>query len=134
MEKRFRKWLLVPALLFHVGIAIVLGILTFALIMMAALLYSFAPSSSPTRPVWSRNSCSIAVILQQPAESRVAAYLSPGWPAGIAAVFGSIEFLRNEPPVPSQNGLRLSNTGNLCQRFPSEALTNLGERGPFRIG
>ena len=55
-------------------------------------------------------------------------------PAGIAALFGSIELLRNELPVPSQNGVRLGNAGDLCQRLPPEALTNLGEGGPFRIG
>src|SRR5215469_15211771 len=55
-------------------------------------------------------------------------------PTGIAAVFGSIELLRDELSVPSQNGVRLGNTGHLRQRLSAEALTNLSERGPFRIG
>jgi hypothetical protein len=55
-------------------------------------------------------------------------------PAGVAAVFGSVELLGNELPVPSQNGVRFSHTGHLRQHFPAEALTNLGQRGSFRIG
>jgi len=55
-------------------------------------------------------------------------------PTRVAAEFGSIEFLRNQLPVPSQNGVRLGNAGDLCQRFAPEALPNVSKRGSFRIG
>src|SRR5687768_15939075 len=54
--------------------------------------------------------------------------------ARIGTVFGAIELAGNEPAIPSQDGIRLRGTGHLLQSLPSEALSNLGQCAPLRIG
>jgi hypothetical protein len=55
-------------------------------------------------------------------------------PSGIAAVLGSVEFAHDPSSVPSQYGVRLGYSGHLGQGLAPESSTNLGERGPLRIG
>ncbi len=55
-------------------------------------------------------------------------------PTGIGSAFGSVELLCDMLSVSSQNGVGFGHASYLGQSFASESLTDLGERGPLRIG
>jgi len=53
--------------------------------------------------------------------------------ARILPVFGTIEFLSDESPIPSQNGVRFCNASDLSKRLSSQALSNFSECDAFGI-
>ena len=53
--------------------------------------------------------------------------------AWIAALFRTVEFAGDQPSVPCQDRVWLGNLGYLSQRFASETLTDLRQRGPLGV-
>jgi hypothetical protein len=47
---------------------------------------------------------------------------------------GSVRLLRNQAPVPGQNGIRLGPLRDVFQSFASKPFGNLGQRDSLRIG
>jgi hypothetical protein len=52
----------------------------------------------------------------------------------IGAAFGAVELAGNQATIPSQDGLWFGDTGDLLQMLPPEALANLSECAPLRVG
>ena len=52
---------------------------------------------------------------------------------GITTMAGSVKLLRNQRPVPGQNGIRLGPLRDVFQRFASKPFGNLGQRDSLRI-
>jgi hypothetical protein len=46
---------------------------------------------------------------------------------------GSVKLLRNQAPVPGQNGIRLGHLRDVFQRFASKPFGNPGQRDSLRI-
>ena len=55
------------------------------------------------------------------------------WPTGIEAVLRAVE-LAGDPTVPSQDRIWFRHAGDLPELNPSEALADLGEGEPLRVG
>jgi hypothetical protein len=53
--------------------------------------------------------------------------------ARILPVFGAVELLGHQSPVPSQDGIRLGNAGNLSERLSTQAFADFGQRGALTI-
>ena len=47
---------------------------------------------------------------------------------------GSVKLLRNQAPVPGQDGIRLGYLRDVFERFTSKPFGNLGQRDPLWIG
>jgi len=56
-----------------------------------------------------------------------------GGAAWIVSVFGTIKLLGDEPSIPSQDGVRLGDAGDLSERFASYTPPDLGEGGALGI-
>jgi hypothetical protein len=55
------------------------------------------------------------------------------WAPGIRTLLRAIELLRNQPPVPGQNGGRFGRAGNLGQILTAEAFADFGQRRSLLI-
>ena len=55
------------------------------------------------------------------------------WAAWILPMFGAVELLGDKLPIPSQDGIRFGDAGDLCEHLAAQSLPNLGEGGALRI-
>jgi len=75
-----------------------------------------------------------AGVLPSHADDEVSDFTPESRPPRIATVFGTIEFLSYQSPIPRQNGVGLGYTCDSFQGFAAEPLADLRQRRPLRIG
>src|SRR5262245_61578679 len=46
---------------------------------------------------------------------------------------GAVELLRDQPPIPTENGVRFGNLRDILQSFAAESLRDLGQCGSLRV-
>src|SRR5580704_13921837 len=68
-----------------------------------------------------------ASVLARQADHQRLYFRRDARPARIATLSGAVELLRNQSPIPSQNGIRLCYGGDVLQSFASDSLCNFGE-------
>ena len=54
--------------------------------------------------------------------------------AALCQMAGSFKLLRNQAPVPGENGIRLGHLRDVFQRLATKPIGNLGQRDSLRTG
>src|SRR5262249_60421393 len=57
----------------------------------------------------------------------------PRLPSSIGAQSGPVDLLRAQPPIPTENGVRLGHTSDILQSFAAESLRDLGQCGSLCV-